>query len=132
MTTGILKVERNDIDHISSTTVGVRLKMYLDPASIPLEDPAVFVYEVMTHGADVISMFIGIASPSDITNLVLNEPVTPVVGTRFRVDVVDLLFRSDIHTEQVIKLITQDITDHFRLKAAISTVPPTPIVVVIT
>jgi len=132
MTTGVLKVERSGIDSTNSTTVGVRLKMYLDPLSIPGEDPAIFVYEVVSHGTGNISMFIGVSSPSDVDNLVLGEPVTPVVGDRFRVDTVDLLFRSDIHTVKVIALLTEDVKEYFRLKAAIGTIPGTPIEVVIT
>lgn len=132
MTTAILKVEQSGVDHSASSTVGLRLKMYLDQASIPLEDIGVFVYEVMAHGTGNISVFIGVASPSDMSNLVAGEPPIPVIGERFRMEEVDLLFRSKIHVDETIKLITGDIKEYFRLKAAINTVPLVPFVVVIT
>ena len=132
MTTAILKLERNEFDNRASTTVGVHLKAYLDQASIPLEDINVFVYEVIPFGAGVISMFIGIVSPSDMGTLLIGEPVTPVVGTRFRLGVADLVFRSDIHLEKVITALTEDIKEYFRLKTSIATVPGSPFVVVIS
>ena len=132
MTTALLKIERSNVDRSNSQTVGERLKIYMDQASIPLEDIGIFVYEVMAFGTVNTSVFIGVASPSDVDNLPAGEPGTPVVGNKFRLEEVDLIFRSNQHLDNVVSLITEDVKTYFKLKANIEAVPVIPEVVVIT
>jgi hypothetical protein len=132
MPTGLLRIEQSNVDTSNSQTVGTRLKMFIDQASLPLEDIGIFVYEVIPFGSVNTSVFIGVASPSDMLNLPAGEPGTPVVGDKFRLEEIDLVFRSNQHLEGVIGLITDDVKLYFKLKAGIEAVPGTPFVVTIT